>query len=55
MLSYAEDLFFGVLAHYEAVEDLARGIELAVAHLVAISKQRKRIHGRRGLTLIANS
>lgn len=57
MLSYAEDLFFGVLADYEAVADidaLARGIEQAVAHLVSISKQRKRIHGRRGLTLVAN-
>lgn len=57
MLSYAEDLFFGVLADYEAVADidaLARGIEQAVAHLVAISKQRKRIHSRRGLTLVAN-
>lgn len=57
MLSYADDLFFGVLADYEAVADidaLARGIELAVARLVSISKQRKRIHGRRGLSLVAN-
>lgn len=57
MLSYVEDLFFGILADYEAVADidaLARGIELAVARLVAISKQRKRIHGRRGLTLVVN-
>lgn len=57
MLSYAEDLFFGVLADYDAVADidaLARGIELAVAHLVAISKQRKQIRGRRGLSLVAS-
>lgn len=57
MLSYAEDLFFGVLADYEAVADidaLARGIELAVARLVAISKQRKRTRGRRGLSLVVN-
>lgn len=57
MLSYAEDLFFGVLADYDAVSDidaLARGIELAVARLVAISKQRKQIRGRRGLTLVSN-
>jgi len=55
MLSYAEDLFFGVLADYEAVADidaLARGIELAVARLVAISKHRKKIRGRRGLSLV---
>lgn len=57
MLSYAEDLFFGVLADYEAMADidaLARGIELAVAHLVAISKQRKKICGRRSLSLVVN-
>ena len=57
MLSYAEDLFFGVLADYDAVADidaLARGIELAVARLVAISKHRKRIRGRRGLSLVVN-
>lgn len=57
MLSYAEDLFFGVLADYEAVSDidaLARGIELSVAHLVAISKQRKQTRGRRGLSLVVN-
>ncbi len=44
MLSYADDLFFGILADYDVVSDvdqLARGIEAAVARLVAISKQRK--------------
>lgn len=57
MLSYAEDLFFGVLADYEAVADidaLASGIELAVARLVAISKQRRKSRGRRGLSLVVN-
>ncbi|MGH7041932.1 MAG: WS/DGAT/MGAT family O-acyltransferase [Acetobacteraceae bacterium] len=57
MLSYADDLFFGVLADYDAVADidaLARGIEVAVAHLVAISKHRKQIRGRRGLSLVVN-
>ncbi|OBH43464.1 WS/DGAT/MGAT family O-acyltransferase [Mycobacterium mantenii] len=57
MLSYAEDLFFGVLADYDAVADidaLARGIELAVARLVAISKQPKKIRGRRGLSLVVS-
>ena len=37
MLSYADDLFFGILADYDAVPDvdaLARGIEVAVARLV---------------------
>lgn len=57
MLSYAEDLFFGVLADYEAVVDIdafAGGIELAVARLVAISKQRRKIRGRRGLSLVVS-
>lgn len=57
MLSYAEDLFVGVLAGYEAVADidaLASGIELAVARLVVISKQRRKIRGRRGLSLVVN-
>lgn len=57
MQSYAEDLFFGVLADYEAVADidaLASGIELAVARLVAISKQRRKIRGRRGLSFVVN-
>lgn len=56
MLSYAQDLSFGVLADYDAVADidaLAHGIELAVARLVAISKQRRKIRGRRGLSLVA--
>ena len=50
MLSYAEDLFFGVLADYDAVSDvdaLARGIEVAVARLVASSKKRKPVPDRR--------
>ena len=56
MLSYADDLFFGILADYDAVADvdqLARGIEAAVAHLVAISKRRKnpRIRGRLSLVV----
>ncbi|WP_421844083.1 WS/DGAT/MGAT family O-acyltransferase [Mycobacterium sp.] len=43
MLSYAQDLFFGVLADYDAVADvieLAKGIEVAIARLVAISSRR---------------
>lgn len=57
MLSYAEDLFFGILADYDAVPDvdaLARGIEVAVARLVASSKKRKPACDRRGLSLVVN-
>lgn len=57
MLSYAEDLFFGILADYDAVADvdeLARGIEVAVARLVASSKRRKQSRDRRGLSLVVN-
>ena len=41
MLSYGEDLVFGITADYDAVPDvdeLADGIERAVARLVAISE-----------------
>ncbi len=58
MLSYAEDLSFGILADYEAVADidaLARGIEVAVARLVAISKKHGPVRGRRGLSLVVNA
>lgn len=57
MLSYAEDLFFGILADYDAVVDvdaLARGIEVAVARLVASSQKRKPVRDRRGLSLVVN-
>lgn len=43
MLSYADDLFFGILADYGVVADvdqLSRGIEVAIAQLVAISNGR---------------
>jgi diacylglycerol O-acyltransferase len=42
MLSYGDDLVFGVTADYDAVPDvdeLAEGIERAVARLVAISEE----------------
>jgi diacylglycerol O-acyltransferase / wax synthase len=41
ILSYADHLSFGITADYDAtpdVDELASGIERAVAHLVAISK-----------------
>ena len=41
MLSYGDDLVFGITADYDAVPDvdeLASGIEAAVARLVAMSE-----------------
>ncbi len=41
VLSYADDLVFGITADYDAapdVEQLATGIEKAVAHLEALSQ-----------------
>lgn len=55
ILSYADDLFFGILADYDVVADaaqLARGIETAVARLVAISKRRKSSRTRGPLSLV---
>ncbi|MCV7197463.1 WS/DGAT/MGAT family O-acyltransferase [Mycobacterium angelicum] len=55
MLSYADDLFFGILTDYDALTDadeLARGIEIAVARLVAVSKRRKASRTRGPLTLV---
>jgi diacylglycerol O-acyltransferase / wax synthase len=58
MLSYGKDLFFGILADYDAVADvdaLARGIEVAVARLVASSERRKAPRDRGGLKLVASA
>jgi WS/DGAT/MGAT family acyltransferase len=60
MLSYAESLFFGVLADYDTmpdVDEFARSIETAVARLVAVAKRRKAHrehaeHGRPSLVAI---
>ncbi|CAM2804013.1 wax ester/triacylglycerol synthase family O-acyltransferase [Mycobacterium intermedium] len=54
MLSYADELYFGILADYDAgdVDQLARGIEAAVARLVAISKRRKAPRRRGPLSLV---
>ncbi|CNL58604.1 triacylglycerol synthase [Mycobacterium tuberculosis] len=55
MLSYADDLFFGILSDYGVVaeaEQLARGIEAAVRRLVAISKRRKQPRTRGPLSLV---
>jgi diacylglycerol O-acyltransferase len=55
MVSYADDLFFGILADYDVVADvdqLARGIEAAVARLVTIGKRRKTSRTRGPLSLV---
>ncbi len=58
MLSYADDLFFGILTDFDAVPDVdefARGIEAAVARLVALSKRRRTTDHQRGLSLVASA
>ena len=58
MLSYAEDLFFGILADFDSMPDVdlfAASIEAAVARLVESGKRRQRAGRRRnGLSLAAN-
>ncbi len=58
VLSYAGDLFFGILTDYAAVPDadeLARGIESAVRRLVARSKRRNPTRDRKGLSLVVSA
>ncbi|BBZ12704.1 WS/DGAT/MGAT family O-acyltransferase [Mycobacterium branderi] len=58
ILSYADGLFFGILADFDAmpdVDELARGMEVAVARLVASSKRRKRVREDHGLTLVVSA
>ncbi|MCV7030847.1 WS/DGAT/MGAT family O-acyltransferase [Mycobacterium sherrisii] len=55
MLSYADELFIGILADYDGmadVDELARGIEAAVGRLVSISKRRKAHYARGPLSLV---
>lgn len=55
MLSYAGDLFFGILTDYGVaadVDQLARGIEAAITRLVAISKRRRNPPTRGPLSLV---
>ncbi|MCV7084654.1 wax ester/triacylglycerol synthase family O-acyltransferase [Mycolicibacter hiberniae] len=56
-LSYAGDLFIGVLADFEfaAVDELARGLEAAVARLVARSRRRKPLRDWHGLALVRSA
>lgn len=55
VLSYADDLFFGILADFDAVPDVdefARGVEVAVARLVASTKRSRSSQNRPGLSLV---
>ncbi|WP_343603138.1 wax ester/triacylglycerol synthase family O-acyltransferase [Mycobacterium sp.] len=55
MLSYGDDLYFGILADFDAVPDideLARGVPVAVARLVARSTRRQPARERRGPSLV---
>jgi hypothetical protein len=54
VLSYAGELFIGLLADFEfaAVDELAHGLEAAVARLVARSKRRKPLRDWHGLALV---
>ncbi|MGB3894744.1 MAG: WS/DGAT domain-containing protein, partial [Mycolicibacter sinensis] len=58
ILRYADELFFGILADYDAVADadeLARGIEAAVRRLLVRSKRPRRSgRDRHGLALVVN-
>jgi diacylglycerol O-acyltransferase / wax synthase len=58
MLSYADELFFGILADFDAVPDvdeLAHGVEVAVARLVTRSKRRQAARDHGGLSLVVSA
>lgn len=57
ILSYADRLFFGVLADFSITDadELARGIEAAVARLLVRSRRRKPDRDRHGLSLVVNT
>ncbi|GJF12086.1 putative diacyglycerol O-acyltransferase tgs1 [Mycolicibacterium cyprinidarum] len=58
ILSYADDLYFGILADFDAAHDvgeLARGVERAVARLVARSKKPRPIRDHHGLSLVVSA
>ena len=58
MLSYADDLFFGILADFDGapeVDELARGVERAVAGLVASTKRRRTARHRGALSLVPSA
>ncbi|HET9876483.1 MAG TPA: wax ester/triacylglycerol synthase family O-acyltransferase [Mycobacterium sp.] len=56
MLSYADSLYFGILADFDTmpdVDEFARNIETAVSRLVASGKRRNAARERRRLSLVA--
>lgn len=58
VLSYADDLFFGILADFDAVPDVdefARGVEVAVARLVASARRPRSAQNRPGLSLVVTA
>lgn len=58
VLNYADELCFGILADFDTVPDadeLARGVETAVARLLARSKRRRPARDRHGLSLVVNA
>ena len=58
ILSYADDLYFGILGDFEAAVDvgeLARGVEIAVARLVTRSKKPRPERDHHGLSLVVNA
>jgi len=57
MLSYADELVFGITADYDAapdIDELAEGIEKAVSRLVTISKAPRRFNGSATLSLLSS-
>ncbi|RAU90028.1 WS/DGAT domain-containing protein, partial [Mycolicibacter senuensis] len=57
ILRYADSLFFGIVADYSTVRDadeLARGVEAAVARLLVRSRRRRAGRDRHGLSLVVN-
>ncbi|MEB3062610.1 wax ester/triacylglycerol synthase family O-acyltransferase [[Mycobacterium] zoologicum] len=57
VLNYADQLFFGILADFDAVpdaEELARGVEAAVARLLERSR-RRRGQDRHGMSLVVTA
>ena len=57
MLSYGDELVFGITADYDAapdIDELADGIERAVSRLVTISKGPRRFNGSATLSLLSS-
>lgn len=58
ILNYADELVFGILADFDTVRDadeLARGVEKAVARLLVRSKRRRAARDRHGMQLVVTA